>query len=159
MWSKEESSALRATFWHKLESKTRRLPGQRGRAKSWIGKRTGVPGLDLRFDITGGRVMVAIEVNTHHEDRDAELWIKLLECRPLLQQHFEEPLTFDENFLREAGNRVCRVYTAQVGNVNDREQWADMIHFMIDRMLRLERAWKVVCDYVVERGESANESA
>lgn len=149
MYGKEEAQALRMEFWHKLSSKTRRLPGQRGRAKTWIGARTGVKGLDLRMDVVGGRVMVAIEVNTHSSDRDAELWLKLLECRSLLQKHFEEELTYDELFLREAGNHVCRVYVDREGSIYDRELWPELIHFLIDRMLRLEAAWKEIADYMV----------
>ena len=41
MYTKQEALDIRQTFWHKLESKTRRLPGQNGRPIKWIADRTG----------------------------------------------------------------------------------------------------------------------
>ena len=36
MFSKEEAKELRELFWHKLENRTRRLPGQKGKKIKWI---------------------------------------------------------------------------------------------------------------------------
>lgn len=149
MLSKEEAQEMRHAFWHKLESKTRRLPGQNGKPVRWIGDHTGVRGLDLRFDLTDGRVIVAIEINTHSEAKDEALWTRLTQCKTLIERHFEQPLTWDRQFPREAGNLVARVYVATTGNIYNKEQWPDMFHFMIDNMLRMEAAYREIQDFVV----------
>lgn len=149
MLSKEEAQEMRHAFWHKLESKSRRLPGQNGKPVRWIGDHTGIKGLDLRFDLTSGRVMVAIEINTHSETKDATLWQHLTQCKALVERHFETELIWDKNFVREAGNVVARVYTSTTGNIYDKEQWPDMIHFMIDNMMRMEAAYREIQDFMI----------
>lgn len=149
MYTKEEAQAIRHEFWHKLESKSRRIPGQNGKPIRWMMNRTGVKGLDLRFDVSRGRAAVAIEVNTHSEARDKRLWEKLNECRGLIERNFDAPLTWDADFVREAGNTVARVYVATEGDIYAKEQWQGMISFLIDNMLRMEKAYKSIQDYMM----------
>ncbi len=149
MYTKEEAQAIRHDFWHKLESKSRRIPGQNGKPIKWLFDKTGVRGLDLRFDLSGGKVYVAIEVNTHSESRDARLWDKLVNCKTLIEKHFEATVVYKECFVREAGNEVKRVYVVRDGDIYDKTQWSDMIYFMIDNMLRMEAAYREIQDYLV----------
>lgn len=149
MYSKEEAQAIRHEFWHKLESKSRRVPGQNGKPIHWMLDKTGVRGLDLRFDLSGGRVMVAIEINTHSEAKDQKLWEKLEECKVLIEKNFEEPLIWNGEFVREAGNVVKRIYTATEGDIYDKEKWPEMLRFMIDNMIRMEKAYRSIQDYMM----------
>ena len=149
MYSKEEAQKMRHDFWHKLESKSRRLPGQNGRPIRWIGNRSGIKGVDLRFDLSQGKVIVGLEVNTHSTERDEALWSKLENCRKMIEAHFEAEVHWKRDFVREAGNTVARVYVMTEGDIYDKEKWADMIHFMLDNMLRLESAYKEIQDYLV----------
>ncbi len=148
MLTKEEAQQIRHAFWHKLESKSRRLPGQNGKPIRWIMDKTGVKGLDLRFDISGGFVYVALEVNTHSEEKDNRIWQKLTQCRSLIQRYFDSELTWDDNFIREAGNTVKRIYVRTTGDIYNKDLWPDMIHFMIDNMLRLENAFREIKDFI-----------
>lgn len=148
MYSKEEAQEIRHAFWHKLESKSRRIPGQNGKPIRWLGNRTSVKGLDLRFDVSQGRTMVALEINTHSESKDAALWDKLLKCKTLIERHFEQEVIWDREFVRVAGNTVARIYVETEGDIYDKEKWPEMIHFMIDNMLRLESAYKEIQDFM-----------
>ncbi len=114
-----------------------------------MGNRTGVKGLDLRFDVSGGQISVAIEINTHGAERDEALWAKLENCRKLIERHFESPLTWDPAFVREAGNTVRRVYISTEGDIYNKESWPELIHFMIDNMLHMEAAYKEISDYMI----------
>ncbi|MBQ3635636.1 MAG: DUF4268 domain-containing protein [Bacteroidales bacterium] len=149
MYTKEEAQEIRHAFWHKLESKSRRLPGQNGKPVVWIGSKTGVKGLDLRFDVSGGKVIVGIEINTHSEEKDEELWAKMENCRKLIERHFEAEVKWEREYVREAGNKVARIYVETTGDIYQKEQWPDMIYFMLDNMLRLEAAYREIRDYVV----------
>lgn len=149
MYTKEEAQQIRHDFWHKLESKSRRIPGQNGKPIRWMMDRTGIRGLDLRFDVTGGRVMVALEINTRSEAKNEALWDKLTKCKTILERHFEEEVIWSPQFVREAGNIVHRAYVMREGDIYNREQWPEMIHFMIDNMLRLEKAYREIQDYMV----------
>lgn len=151
MFSKEEAKELRLLFWHKLESKTKRLPGQKGKAIVWIGDRTGVKGLDLRFDVDRSKACVAIEVNASDEDRRIELFQKLEACKTIIEDIFGEPMVWDFFYEKENGQTVARVYVQTEGDIYCQEKWPEMIHFLIDRMLRLEKAFLEVKDFLVYR--------
>lgn len=151
MFSKDQAKELRMLFWHKLESKTRRLPGQKGKAIKWIGDKTGVKGLDLRFDVDRTKACVAIEVNAPEEDRRIVLYQKLEACKTIIEDLFEEPLIWDFFYEKPNGQVVARVYVQMAGDIYCEEQWGDMIYFLINRMIRLERAFLEVKDFLVYR--------
>lgn len=149
MFTKEEAQELRHAFWHKLESKTRRLPGQNGRPIKWIADRTGIKGLDLRFDVDREKVIVAMEINPKSDSKLDELWIKMNNCRKLFEENFGEPLIWEKEYVKSAGDTAARIYVEQEGNIYDKEKWPEMIRFMIDNMLRMEKAFRVVQDYLI----------
>lgn len=149
MYSKEETQNMRHEFWHKLESKTRRLPGQNGKPRKWIGDRTGIRGLDLRFDVNREFAMVAMEINPTGKEKKAELWQKMQNCKTLFETTFGGQLTWDDNYIKDAGDSVIRIYVKTEGDMYDREKWSSMIHFLIDNMIRLETAFLEVQDYLI----------
>ena len=81
--------------------------------------------------------------------KDEALWAKLENCKTLIEKHFEQPLTWERNYVKEAGDSVARVYVKTDGNIYVKEKWTDMIHFMIDNMLRMESAFKEIQDYLI----------
>lgn len=149
MFSKNEAQELRHEFWHKLESKTRRLPGQNGRPIKWIADRTGIKGVDLRFDVDRQRVMVAMEINPHSDEKLEEIWQKMLSCKTLFEQTFGGELIWEHDYQKMAGDTAARIYVVQDGDMYKKEDWPDMIYFMINNMLRLEKAFLEVQDYLI----------
>lgn len=148
MFSKEEEKELRVGFWKKLEYMSRRLPGQKGRVKRWMADRTGVNGIDLRFDVSRNMVYVAIEINKRNEERRIYLYEKLNACRSIVDEAYGEGLTWDPLFIKENDIMVCRVYEAIEGDILDETKWATMHEFMLDRMVRLEKAYAEVKDFM-----------
>lgn len=149
MFSKEEAQEIRHAFWHKLESKTRRLPGQNGKPVKWIGDRTGIKGLDLRFDVDRERAIVAMEINPHSDTKLEELWTKMLSCKQLFEQTFGGELIWQHDYVKQAGDTAARIYVEHKGDMYKKEDWPNMIYFMIDNMLRLEKAFLQVQDYLI----------
>lgn len=149
MFSKDEAQELRHTFWHKLESKTRRLPGQNGRPIKWIGDKTGIKGLDLRFDVDRTHAIVAMEINCRSEQTTEELWTKMNNCRQLFETEFGSQLVWNRHYTKSAGDSVARIYIEMPADMYNKEMWPDMIHFLIDNMLRMEKAFKEVQDYLI----------
>ncbi|MCQ2204797.1 MAG: DUF4268 domain-containing protein [Bacteroidales bacterium] len=149
MYTKQEALDIRQTFWHKLESKTRRLPGQNGRPIKWIADRTGIKGLDLRFDVDNKMAMVAMEINPQQDEKLENLWEKMISCRSLFEEEFGSPLIWEKEYVKQAGDTCARIYVRRDANIYDQEQWPDMIHFLISNMLNLEKAFLVVQDYLI----------
>lgn len=148
MYNKDEEKAVRLEFWNKLNNRTRRLPSQKGRKIFWIFANTGIKGLDLRFDVDRKKAQVALEINHSSEERRLVLYEKLLSCKSIFEAEFGEPLTWDYVYEKPTGEQVCRVYVEQPGDINNQELWTQMIYFLIDRMVRLEKAFLEVKDYL-----------
>ncbi len=148
MYSKEEAKNIRLEFWQKLENKTRRLPGQKGRKRFWIFKNTGVKGLDLRFDVDTKKTQVALEINHRNEDRRLLLYEKMESVRTIFEEKFGEPLIWDFAYEKPTGELSCRIYIQQEGNIHKRELWPNMMHFLIDNMIKMETAFLEVKEYL-----------
>ncbi len=148
MYSKEEKKELVLEFWRKLGNKTRRLPGQRGRVKEWIGEKTGVKGVDLRFEVGREKIIVALEINTKHESRRLMLYEKLEATKKIFESEYGEPLIWDFAYEKEHGEEVCRVYQEMEGDYLVPEQWPAIFKFMVDKMVRMEKAFLEVQDFL-----------
>jgi hypothetical protein len=127
---------------------TGRLPGQKGRKRLWILDNTGIKGLDLRFDVGREKIIVALEINIRNEEKRLSLYEKLEAAKGLFEKQFEGPLTWDFAYIKDNGREVCRVYVEQPGDMYVQARWPEMFTFMIDRMMRLERAFLEVKDYL-----------
>lgn len=149
MFSKEEAQQLRHDFWHKLESKSGKVPGQNGKAIKWIGDKTGVKGLDLRFDVDREKAIVGIEINTNDNAKQDALWEKMNNCKTLFENRFGGPLIWDKNYTKQSGEIVARIYVKTEGDLYNKDLWPDMLRFMIDNMINLEKAFKEIQDYLI----------
>ena len=148
MFTKEQSKSLRLEFWEKLNNRTRRLPGQKGKKKIWIFKNTGIKGVDLRFDVARKKAQVALEINHNSEEHRIELFEKLYACKSIFEKEFGEPLVWNFMYEKEIGEQVCRVYTEKPGDILQKEMWSQMIYFLIDNMIKLEKAFLAVKEYM-----------
>ncbi len=148
MYNKEESKSIRIEFWNKLENRIRRLPSQKGRKKIWIFDNTGINGLDLRFDVDRNKAQVALEINHSCEERRLVLYEKLLACKSIFESGFEGALSWDYVYEKPTGEQVCRVFAEMQGDIHNQQLWPEMMFFLIDRMVRLEKAFLEVKDYL-----------
>jgi len=148
MYSKEEKKELNLEFWRKLGNRTRKIPGQRGKVKVWIGDRTGVKGVDLRFDVSRQKIIVALEINIRDEERRLVIYEKLEAAKKIFEFEYGEPLIWDFAYEKEFGEQVCRVYKEMEGDYLVQEQWPAIFNFMVDKMCRMEKAFLEVQDYL-----------
>ena len=148
MFSKEEAKELRLEFWQKLSNRTRRLPGQKGRKRLWISDKTGIKGLDLRFDVGREKVIVALEINIKDEAKRLALYEKLEAAKTLFEEQFGESLIWDFAYIKDNGREVCRIYVERPGDMYIKETWPEIQKFMIDKMIRMEKAFLEVKDYL-----------
>ncbi len=148
MYSKEEAKELRLEFWNKFGNRTRKIPGQRGKVKVWIGDRTNIKGVDLRFDVGREKIIVALEINIKNETKRLTLYEKLEATKKIFESEFGEELIWDFAYEKSYGEEVCRVYKQIDGDFMVPEQWPSIFKFMIDKMLRLEKAFLEIQDFL-----------
>jgi len=148
MYSKEQEKELKLEFWRKLSNRTKKLPGQRGRAKEWIGDKTGIKGVDLRFDVGRKKVIVALEINHKQEGKRLDLFEKLEATKKIFEDLYGESLTWDFTYEKASGQEVCRVYQEMNGDYLISSQWPAIFSFMINKMLKMEKAFIEVADFL-----------
>ncbi len=148
MFSKDEEKDLKLLFWKKLENRTRRIPGQKGKKRKWIGDHTDVKGVDLRFDVNRKRAIVALEINSRDKERRFKLFEKLMACQTIFENAFELPLEWDPAYNKDGEKEVARVYCEMPGDMLVQEQWPELMRFLIDRMIRMENAFLEVQDFL-----------
>ncbi len=148
MFSKEEAKNLRLEFWHRLDNRSRKLPGQKGEVRKWILDNTGIKGIDLRFDVDREKATVAIEINHRDEDRRLILYAKLDACKNIFESTFGSSLIWDLAYQKNEGQHVSRAYVEMDGDIYQQEQWPEMIKFLVNNMVHLEEAFLEVKDFL-----------
>lgn len=149
MFSKEEAKEMRHAFWTKLDNKSGKMPGRNGKPIRWIGDKTGIKGLELKFDVDREQAVVAMEIRHTAIDNFEGLWSKMENCKPMFSKIFGgDKLIWQKEYQKEAGDMVGRIYVSTPGDLFDKEKWSDMTRFMIDNMIQLETAFKEVQDYL-----------
>ncbi len=147
MYSKDEAKLLRKEFWIVFARRCEIHPVLQHKKKKWVLYDTGLSGIDLKFEVTRHEAMVMLEVNCRMENRRLEIFEALQKYRRLLEDGFQEPLTWDFCYEKELGQQVCRIYKS-LPNVDfhRQNQWPDIFNFMIDNMLILENNFMEIKD-------------
>ncbi|MCK7549029.1 DUF4268 domain-containing protein [Marinobacter koreensis] len=134
---------IRREFWGRLIDAMNASPSNLYQSispgvYSWIGAGSGVGGISFNFVATKqyGRAELYIDRGNKTEN---ELVFEALAARKNeIQTAFGGELEWE----RLDEKRACRIKAETVGNVYDREQWDEMINFMVDAMCRLEASLK-----------------
>ena len=134
---------VRREFWGRLIDSMNASPSNLYQSispgvYSWIGAGSGVGGISFNFVATKqyGRAELYIDRGNKTEN---ELVFEALAARKNeIQTAFGGELEWE----RLDEKRACRIKAETVGNVYDREQWDEMISFMVDAMCRLEASLK-----------------
>lgn len=103
---------------------------------SWISAGTGVRGVALNFAAGKAYGRAELYIDRGAKAENEFVFDDLLEQREKIEGEFGGPLVWE----RLEGKRACRIKAEAPGNIYDRDQWEDMLKFMIDSMVRLENA-------------------
>ena len=138
---------IRKEFWtellERMKDKSDLFGGINPGKDSEISKTSGIGGgVIFRFNVsrTYGRACLYIDKGPSDSDKKATQFIynKLLEYKEQIKSNFGRDLYWDSM----EGKQACRIKVETSGNVYDKEQWNAMITFMIENMLKLEKAIK-----------------
>lgn len=104
----------------------------------WIGAGSGVRGLGYNFIITKSYARPELYIDRGEQEENKSCFDYLFEKKEEIEQEFGDALTWE----RLDDKRASRIKYEMEANVFNREEWDGMIEFMVDGMLRLERAFK-----------------
>ena len=151
MLSREQRRAFNQLFWTRFEEFCETVPDLAGQKKKWILHNTKISHIDLKFDVSGNSAIVALEINHRSERRRLAVYELVERYRTLLNQGFNQEVTWDFCYLTDNGQEVCRIYTDKAGlNIYNSEEWPMIYHFMAENMLILQQNFLEIREFLQE---------
>jgi hypothetical protein len=151
MLSKEERKVLNQRFWTQFDEFCETIPDLAGRKKKWILHDTKISHIDLKFDLSGKSAIVTLEINHKSENRRFQVYELVERYRTLLNQDFEEELTWDLCYRNSNNQEVCRIYSEkQEINIYLIEDWPLIFQFLAEQMLILQHNFLEIQEYLQE---------
>jgi len=131
---------LRKDFWAKLipamnATSSTLYQNISPQTSNWISAGSGVRGVGFNFVVTKTYARAELYIDNPEEEINKQIFDALYSQRESIESAFGGALEWE----RMDDNRASRVKAEQTGNVFDRDQWGDMIAFMVDAMCRLEK--------------------
>ena len=145
MYTKEEIKELKKEFWEGFGTYCSQIPALKKRKSKFMLYNTKMKGVELKFDATRDGAYVILEINHPDDTKRFELFEKFELYKSIMEKQFPAGLIWDFAYVRECGTEVCRIYTHKPGiDIHRRIQWMDFYKFMVEEMLKLEKAFKMV---------------
>jgi hypothetical protein len=152
MYSKSEAKELITRFWEDFARYTDFFGRKKKQKIEWMLYKTGIKGLELKFDLHPRYVKCIIEVNARNEDRRLDIFIELNNYRKFIQNGFKKPLVWDENVRLDTGKQVMRVYCELTGKTfHNPENWPDIFCFMAENMWQLQSNFEEILPIFEEK--------
>lgn len=141
--AKEEKTRhhIRREFWAKLipamnTSSSNLYQNISPSAYNWIGAGSGIRGVGFNFSISKTYARAELYIDTGEQNANKMIFDTLFSQRADIENVYGGTLEWE----RLDDKRASRVKAEQPANVFDRDQWDEMIAFMVDAMCRLEKA-------------------
>ena len=152
MYSREEIKQLRKDFWTMFGKRCEVHPQLMHKKRKWILHQTKISNVALKFEVGRKNAQVMIEITHRRETRRLEAFETIEKYKVLLEEGFEEGLTWDFCFMREDSyQEVCRIYHSLEGvDLHRQHQWPDIYNYFIEAMIKLESNFLEIRDLVKE---------
>ena len=134
---------LRRDFWSQLLVEMRKAPTDLYNSISpgtagHISASSGIPGLGFNFVVSNSYARSELYISNQDPRFNLRIFDALISQKSEIEKAFGASLEWE----RLDGKKACRIKAEAPGNVSDREQWGTMIEFMVNAMVRLEKALK-----------------
>lgn len=139
MYSKDEARQLRKDFWIAFSNYTKYYGTKVGEPIEWMLYKTGIKGLELKFEIEKKHVGVMIEVNAINENRRFDMYVLLDKYRSIIDNDFSENLEWIEQYPLDEKKSVSRVFIELHGvKYHNQDNWPVIFKFMAENMYQLQ---------------------
>ncbi len=139
MYNKEEAKILMKEFWEGFDRYTKFYSQKVNQPIKWMYYKTGVKGLELKFDISKKLIQVLIEVNSKSDNRRFEIYVELDNYKAILNDGFAGELKWVDDYMKEEQREVSRILIeSREYNFHNRDHWNDLYKFMATNMYKLQ---------------------
>ena len=139
MYSRDEAKQLMTDFWNGFSNYTLCQSVALKTPVEWMLYKTGIKGLELKFDLDCKWIRTVIEVNARSESRRQAIYAELQKYASILETDLPATLHWTDNHKLAVGKPVMRAYCERTDlNFHNRAVWPEMFRFMFDTMLPLQ---------------------
>ncbi|MDF2857475.1 MAG: hypothetical protein K0Q87_3326 [Neobacillus sp.] len=134
---------LRVDFWKlllkEMNAKSSLFQNISPSKDNWIGAGTGIGNVSFQFAITGTYAGIALYMWRSNTMENKYIFDELYKVREEVEAAFGDPL----EWRRLDGNKGSDILFRKTGvSVFNKEDWPKMINFMVDSMIRFEKAFQ-----------------
>jgi len=142
MYSKDQASQLKQTFWTTFGQYISPQPSAEGLKINWVNYKTGIKHLYFRMQAENRLASIAIEI-AHPDAGIQELFFEQFkELRLVLANALNEDWEWALHTQDEYGKTVSRIYKQIDGvSIFNKNDWPALISFFKPRIIALDEFW------------------
>lgn len=142
MYSKEQASQLRQTFWTTFGQYIAPQLSAEGLKINWINYKTGIKHVNFRMQAENRSASIAIELS-HPDAGIQELFYEQFkELRLILADALQEDWEWALHTQDEYGKTISLIYKQIDGvSIFNRNNWPELISFFKPRIIALDEFW------------------
>lgn len=146
MFTKEEASLIKETFWKTFGQYMSYIPSADGRPRiNWINYKTGVR--SIQFRMFADKKDAYISLTIFHKDAGMQtlLWEQLVQLEKIIKAQINSDWQWLPYYENENGQLVCGLFLfLSPANIFDQKQWPTLISFFKHNMLLLDHVWESI---------------
>jgi len=142
MYSKDQASQIKQTFWTTFGQYIAPQPSADGLKINWINYKTGIKYVSFRMQAENRLATIAIEIS-HPDTGIQELYFEQFkELKLVLANALQEDWDWELHDQDDYGKTVSRIFK-QLNNVSmfNRDDWPALISFFKPRIIALDEFW------------------
>ncbi|WP_134089914.1 DUF4268 domain-containing protein [Olivibacter sp. XZL3] len=147
MYSKEEVSKIKQTFWTTFGQYMTSIPSSDGMRINWINYKTGFKHLFFKMDV--GKKDASIFIDISHPDLGIQelFFEQFKEFKKILEGTLNEEWIWELHTTDEHGKVISRIYKQlQPVSIFEQTDWPAIISFLKPRIMGLDEFWSMVKD-------------
>ncbi|PZF70884.1 DUF4268 domain-containing protein [Taibaiella soli] len=140
MYSKEQASAIRQTFWKTFGQYIAMQPSADGMRINWVNYKTGIK--NLYFKMTAENKTACIMIEMSDPNMRELMYEQFEELKSVLHATLDEEWEWEPDARDEQNRTVSRISTCIEGvSVFRQEDWPELISFFKPRIIALDEFW------------------
>ncbi len=142
MYSKDEASQLKQSFWTTFGQYIAPQQSAEGLKVNWVNYKTGIKHLYFRMHADKRTATIAIEI-THPDIGIQELFFEQFkELRTILHGSLDEDWEWELHTTDENGKIISRIYHQLYGvSIFNKNDWPSLISYFKPRIIALDEFW------------------
>lgn len=141
MYTREETSRLKQSFWTNFGQYMKPVPPASGEKVNWSNYKTGIPNIAFRMEAEKGYASVAIELTHGVAAIREQQFNQFMQLKSLLQEEW----IWNKQVSDQDGRTISRIHARIDGvSVMNSADWPAIISFLKQHMIALDHFWNEV---------------